>query len=47
MSMTKIVIREFYEKNRHLFPYKDWIWYDDYVSQKIKEAEKKDADLNF
>lgn len=39
VHLAKIVIREFYEKNKHLYPYKDWIWYDDYVSQKRKEQE--------
>jgi len=38
MSLAKIVIREFYEKNKHLFPYKDWINYDDYVSEKRKQT---------
>jgi hypothetical protein len=44
MNLAKIVIREFYEKNKHLFPYKDWIWYDDYVSQKLIDAESKEKE---
>jgi len=44
MNLAKIVIREFYDKNRHLFPYKDWITYDDYLSSKRSADGEKDQD---
>eukprot|EP01126_Amoeba_proteus_P046115 TRINITY_DN5197_c0_g1_i5.p1 TRINITY_DN5197_c0_g1~~TRINITY_DN5197_c0_g1_i5.p1 ORF type:complete len:175 (+),score=46.64 TRINITY_DN5197_c0_g1_i5:675-1199(+) len=46
MSLAKIVIREFYEKNKHLFPYKDWITLDDHLANLERERKRKEAELN-